>query len=271
MRKKDLSFVAMVTATFGLAAWMIHCQPVAAILVAGLSCLAVAWPLWLFRRLQNQLQAACARLQNEARSWARISLRLDTQALPLPELGGVRVSADFAAEILDEIATRRPVVVAEFGCGASTIIAAGALRKNGAGKLRSFDHEAQFATETQTELERRGLTAWATVSHAPLRASGVHPERLTYDPAPLSALHQVDLMIIDGPPGWLPGAHRGEVLETLAHRLAPGASILFDDGNRPEVTRFVREWIASHPDWTAEHLNLEKGAWRLNAPRPRPA
>lgn len=268
MRPKDLLAPATAGAVIGTAAGLAGLGPSLAVFLAALSCFVTAWPLWLFRRLQEQAEHTRRRLQKDARAWAQLTLRLDRHALPLPELGGIRVSPDFAAHLLEIIDARRPRILAEFGCGASTILAAAALRRIGAGKIHSFDHDVNFAAETRAELERRGLSSWAEVTHAPLQPGVENPLRRTYDPQSLAALPSVDMVVIDGPPSWEPDVHRGEVLYTLSHRLAPGARVLFDDGDREEISRFITEWTTRHPGWNATRLDFEKGAWILCAPEP---
>ncbi len=44
--------------------------------------------------------------------------------------------------------------------------------------------------------------------------------------------------------------------------------MLFDDGDREEISRFITEWTARHPGWNATRLDFEKGAWILCAPEP---
>jgi hypothetical protein len=158
-------------------------------------------------------------------------------------------------------------VIAEFGCGASTILTASALRRIGAGKVLSFDHEAEFVVATQAELVRRGLTAWAEVRHAPLASTSADPSILSYDETVfLGHLTEVEMAVVDGPPGWIKGARRGVIVQTLAAKLRPGARVLFDDGSRTEIKDALMDWIRRNPKWIARSLDLEKGAWLLDAP-----
>lgn len=250
----------------GALAWGLTRSASSGLIIALVAGVALGWPLWLFRRLQAQQRDLRRFLQKDAHALADVFTRLGPEALPLPELGGIRVSADFAALLVGEISTRRPRVIAEFGCGASTLLAACALRRNGAGKIFSFDHEEKFAAETRAEVAARGLGEWAEVAHAPLKPGRRRSALLTYDPALVERLANVELAVVDGPPCWVPGADRGVVMDALAPLLAPGARVLFDDGGRDSITGFVLAWTKDHPGWTATRLDFEKGAWVLEAP-----
>ena len=267
MNRKDL----LSSLGFGIVAGIVAFGALSDVSVAAffavLAAFAMAWPLWLFRRLQVQQVVASKRADINAYHLAQIAVKLGAEAQPLPELGGIRVSPDFAGLLLEEIFTRRPRVIAEFGCGASTILAASALRRIGAGKVFSFDHEAEFATATQSELVRRGLTEWAEVRHAPLVPSRAEPSILTYAEAAWAGVEGIELAVVDGPPGWIKGARRGVIVDALAAKLTPGARVLFDDGMRSEIKDSLNSWTQRHPQWTAGWINLEKGAWTLDAPK----
>ncbi|MFA6285759.1 MAG: class I SAM-dependent methyltransferase [Opitutaceae bacterium] len=267
MHRKDTLLSLGVGVIAGVMAWVVWRSPAAAVLMACVTGFAVAWPLVLFRRLQAQQETAGKQLGRNAHHVAQIAVRLGADALPLPELGGIRVAPDFAALLLEEIFARRPRVIAEFGCGASTILTASALRRIGAGKVLSFDHEAEFVAATQAELERRGLTAWAEVRHAPLAPTSADSAILSYDETVWAGLADVELAVVDGPPGWITGARRGVIVQALADKLKPGARVLFDDGARAEIKDALMDWTRLHPKWTARPLDLEKGAWLLDAPR----
>ena len=267
MTRKDLLSCLGFGFVAGVIAFVALSGVAGATIFAVLAAFAMAWPLWLFRRLQVQQVAASKRADQNAHHLAQIAVKLGSEAQPLPELGGIRVSPDFAGLLLDEIFKRRPRVIAEFGCGASTILAASALRRIGAGKIFSFDHEAEFVAATQAELVKRGLTEWAEVRHAPLVPSRAEPSILTYAEVAWAGLDGVELAVVDGPPGWIKGARRGVIVDAIAAKLTPGARVLFDDGMRTEIKASLTSWTQRNPQWTAGWIDLEKGAWTLDAPK----
>ncbi len=267
MHRKDIQISLSVGGVVGALAWLIWRGLPAPALLAGVACFAALWPLMLFRRLQRQQDAANKRLGQNTHHIAQIAVQLGAEALPLPELGGIRVAPDFAALLMDEIFARRPRVIAEFGCGSSTILMANALRRIGTGKISSFDHEAEFVAATQAELLRRGLAAWAEVKHAPLAPTSADPSIISYDETVWSGLAEVKLAVVDGPPGWIKHASRGVIIQKLASTLKPGARVLFDDGARMEIKETLIEWTRLHPNWTVRSLDLEKGALLLDAPQ----
>jgi rhodanese-related sulfurtransferase len=139
---------------------------------------------------------------------------------------------------------RRAVV--ECGSGNSTVFTARLLAQRGAeAHVHSLEHEAGWAQRTREALAREDLEPWATVTHAPLRdgwyARGAIPE-----------IERVDLLVVDGPPGWdpvaereIPGA-REPALDEFATRLAPGATVILDDSGRTGEQRVLAAWEARH-------------------------
>ena len=76
----------------------------------------------------------------------------------------------------------------------------------------------------------------------------------------------IDALFVDGPPGDTGSLARYPALPLLRERLAPGATIFVDDGDRPDEREMVRRWQAEVDGLQAAHLPLVKGAWLLTMP-----
>jgi predicted O-methyltransferase YrrM len=214
---------------------------------------------------------------NDAGAW-HAELLVTADDLPRSELVG-RASRDAAADVLatidrprltwgagamrpeglvavcnDVILNGRDRVV-ELGSGVSTILLARLLtrrRPRGGWRLAAVEHDARWAQRVSDQLDSEHLRRHVTVVHAPLV-----PHRLAaadlgwYDEAAvvagLDAVLRgdlIDLVVVDGPPAYAAGhgLARYPALPVLQHRLAPGATIVLDDIDRPGEQEVLRRW-----------------------------
>jgi predicted O-methyltransferase YrrM len=153
------------------------------------------------------------------------------------------------------LADRRCVL--ELGSGTSTVLLARLLRQRWeSGELRqvAVEHDPAWAGWVTRQLAREGLADTATVLHVPL-APHRHGQagRPWYDDDRLQAgLDEalsgqlVDLLVVDGPPADTAekALARYPALPALATRLAPGATVVLDDVERPGEQEVLRRWEA---------------------------
>lgn len=182
----------------------------------------------------------------------------------LTTLGNWGVDPDFARLIATAVEAE-PGLVVELGSGVSTQLIASILEENGTGRLVSVDHDRLFADRTVEQLRRQGSSR-AEVIVAPLRPQTFGDTAAEwYDAdAVRSALPdgEIDLLVIDGPPTTTTWS-RWPALEVLGARLAPGATILLDDGRRRPERATARRWSREHPELDLCWHDTLKGAWRL--------
>ena len=191
---------------------------------------AIQWP-WLARSLWG------GKLADKHALLDRLELPHDA----LPNLGSWKADTWFLWRIVETIERLRPREVVELGCGASSLVIARALERNGGGRLTSFDQHEGFVASTGEWLGGYGLTP--TMRHAPLAEDKSSWSTIWYD---LSAVPQeIDLLVIDGPPWTLNPFVRGRA-ETLFDRIVPGGVVLLDDAARPGervvASRWRRKW-----------------------------
>jgi predicted O-methyltransferase YrrM len=193
---------------------------------------------------------------------------------PLPRLGGWCVSADTAAELVSRVLTHKPLLIVEFGSGASSVVlgyAAEVLRSQGGAEARviSFEHDADHVARTEILIRMHRLNHVVQVVHAPLERCDAadYPAALAYCQASLAALPQrsIGLLFVDGPP--LRGAaavDRAACVLATARYLAPGAMVFFDDADRDRlIIQHVAEGIGAVCN---EWLCTDKGAAVLTLP-----
>jgi predicted O-methyltransferase YrrM len=162
--------------------------------------------------------------------------------LPWSE-GALRPSA--LVKVANEITLGRRRRIVELGSGVSTIVIARLLRERG-GQLHSVEHEPAWARFVSAQLELEGLGPQTKVIESPL---GPHSAALEGSPwydasLPEKLPGKIDLLLIDGPPGYGEGMERSRypALPALRDRLVPGALVVLDDAERPGEEEIVKRW-----------------------------
>ncbi len=157
--------------------------------------------------------------------------------------------------VLNDVWFRTPELVLELGSGVSTVVVARLLRQLGTGRLLAVEHDESWAHRVQRQLDREGLADVAGVVRASLRPhEGAWGDTHWYDEVALStavdeAGRPIEVLVVDGPPAWQPGAEhaRYPALGSLAGRLAAGARIVLDDIERAGETDVLARWQREHP------------------------
>ena len=200
---------------------------------------AVQWP-WLLRSLDGGSEKARLALLDE--------LELPHEALP--NLGSWKADVGLLRLVSEHIASHRPQVMVEFGAGASTLIAARALQRNGGGRLFSFEQHEDFVEATRRWLAEFALEA--EIRAAPLQPSE-HWPGLWYQHGSLP--ESIDLLLVDGPPWTIHPLTRGAA-ESLFDRIAVGGTVMLDDAARPGERLVARCWRKRWPNF---QFRLNKG------------
>jgi predicted O-methyltransferase YrrM len=148
---------------------------------------------------------------------------------------------------------RRRVV--ELGSGVSTVLLARLLCQRwplGGFRLAAVEHDAHWAQWVTGQLNREGMGSDVVVVHAALAPHPrAEPGLSWYDEAALTeglraALRgdPIDLLLVDGPPAYTAGhgLARYPALPVLGDWLAPGATVVLDDAERPGEQEVLRRW-----------------------------
>ena len=188
-----------------------------------------------------------------AKQWDAADLEALEILRPLLDAGGYLPWTEGAlrpaalAVVCSEIvlAGRRELV--ELGSGVSTVVLARLAREREL-RLTSLEHDPDWARVIRSELKRERLTDVAQLVEAPLE-----PHPIALDGAPWYAASaidripaEVDLLLVDGPPGYGNGMERSRypALPGLAARLVPGAMVILDDADRPGEVEILERWQA---------------------------
>ena len=186
-----------------------------------------------------------------ARDWDAADLESLEILRPLLDAGGYLPWTEGALRpaalviVCNEIvlADRREIV--ELGSGVSTIVLARLMRDR-EGRLTALEHDPDWAQVVRSQLKREGLTHVARLVEAPLEA-----HVLALDGAPwyteravVALPSDIDLLLVDGPPGYGEGMERSRypALPAIQSRLAPEAIVILDDATRPGEREILERW-----------------------------
>jgi predicted O-methyltransferase YrrM len=176
--------------------------------------------------------------------WQVLRPLLDAGAF-LPWSEGAMSPAGLA-KVATEISFAERTQIVELGSGVSTVVLARLEREFG-GRVFAVEHSPGWAGWVRRVLARDGLEDAATVIEAPLSPNPLSLEGAPwYDEDALAPLPQegIDLLLVDGPPGYGEGMSRSRypALPALAHRLGPGALIVLDDADREGEGEILDAW-----------------------------
>jgi predicted O-methyltransferase YrrM len=148
---------------------------------------------------------------------------------------------------------RRRIV--ELGSGISTVLFARLLCQRspvGGFRIAAVEHDARWAQWVTEQLDREGTGSDVVVIHAPLAPHPRAERGLSwYDDDALTGGLQtalrgdpIDLLLVDGPPAYAAGhgLARYPALPVLCDLLAPGATVVLDDAERPGEQEILRRW-----------------------------
>lgn len=148
---------------------------------------------------------------------------------------------------------RRRVV--ELGSGVSTVLLARLLTQRcapGGFRMAAVEHDDGWAQWVTDQLDRESVGHDVVVIHAPLLPHGLAERGVSwYDEVAVAAgLDRalqgglIDLLLVDGPPAYATGygLARYPALPVLQDRLAPGATVVLDDVERPGEQEVLRRW-----------------------------
>ena len=147
----------------------------------------------------------------------------------------------------------------ECSSGLTTLMLARCCEMNKTGHVTSLENGAEYAAKTRSHIERYDLEQQSTVVDAPLQKHRLND--VEYDWYATEALPEqsIDMLVIDGPPGFIQKHSRYPTLPVLFNKLADGCVIFMDDAARPDEKAIVKMWQAEFPGLEHSYINTERG------------
>lgn len=220
------------------------------------------------RKLSNQqeknIKNKVDQIYTQLESFFWLQRSLDLQG-NLPPLRGWPVSPDFLLRLHRWITKHKPKVVVETGSGASTLVIADALRQNNQGKLFSFEHHEKYGNQSWQTLVDENLTGWVDLRVGELadwHSDHLNPvdaeKKSRWYPLDFDGIQQIELLVVDGPPGGTCKYARYPAVPALYNRMAAGAEVWMDDANRQDEIDVCKRWAELY-SFDLEFIPLEKG------------
>jgi hypothetical protein len=96
-------------------------------------------------------------------------------------------------------------------------------------------------------LQHEGLSS-VEIRHAPMEPIQVAGrEQPWYSASAIADVEEIDLLLVDGPPGRTNKLARYPALPALRDKLRPGATVMLDDCHRRDEKETLRKWLAEVP------------------------
>lgn len=170
---------------------------------------------------------------------------------------------DFIELITDACLRTRPEVIVECSSGLTTLVLARCCQLNQRGQVISLENGAEYAEQTRQQLHVFELESYAQVIHAPLeKVTLALDEYDWYELANLPELN-IDMLVIDGPPGFIQKNSRYPALPLLYEKLSHQARVFLDDAARDDEQALVAQWLQEYPDIEHQYHNTERGCSEL--------
>ena len=175
---------------------------------------------------------------------------------PIPPTRSWAASPDLLMTLVESVRGNKPELIIELGSGISTLMMAKSLPAGSKTKIISFDHSAEFAQITRDLLEQHSITG-VEIRVAPLEQ--YDSQRTWYSKKAFADISNIDLLVVDGPPGSKdPQARSGARLE-LASKLSARATVIIDDADRDGEHAMAQAFAEVLPSHTLRFLPHEKG------------
>ncbi len=170
------------------------------------------------------------------------------------------ISQDFAKILIEHIKKTKPKVIIELGSGLSTGNIAYLLKESEQSLFISLEHDIRFYATTHAHLKAKNLHKKVNLILAPLKTYTIHDKQWQwYDLTDIRGLRDIDMLIIDGPPGYIQTLSRYPALPLLYKHLNNTVSIFLDDAKRNDEKEIIMMWKKEFPDLKLNTLDTQKG------------
>ena len=183
------------------------------------------------------------------------------KALPVTERWSA--APDFLKIISDYCLEKKPQIIVECSSGTSSLILAQCCQLNQFGHVYSLENGEEFVTQTIQQLDDFLLSEYCDVVHAPLQDVQLNSESFQWYALNNLPEVEIDMLVIDGPPGFLQKYSRYPALPLLNDILAEHCAVFLDDAAREDEQELVRRWLKAYPEFQAEYIENERGCFIL--------
>jgi len=210
------------------------------------------------QHLNKHIETSSLQLFNQLESYHYIRDRLNLRQ-GLPYTRDWSANPDFLKLIAEHCLQNKPLNILECSSGLSSLILARCCQTNQRGHLLSLENGADYAAASQQHLQQYTLAEQANVIHAPLiKYTLNNKDYQWYDTSQIND-EKINMLVIDGPPGFIQKHSRYPALPLLYKKLAKDCVIFMDDAARDEEKEIVEMWLNEFTDLEHEYIKLMRG------------
>ena len=168
-------------------------------------------------------------------------------------------AADFLELIADYCLATQPRTIVECSSGLSTLILARCCEMNQCGKVTSLENGKEYASNTRKTISQYALDDYATIIDAPLCNMQIQGNDYQWYQTTKNSLANIDLLIIDGPNGYIQKNSRYPALPILHPFFAEQCTVFLDDAAREDEQEIVAQWQQQYQPVGYEYIKTERG------------
>jgi predicted O-methyltransferase YrrM len=180
-----------------------------------------------------------------------------SKALPIVE--DWSAAADFLGVISNHCLVHKPQTIVECSSGSSSVVLAQCCLLNKCGHVYSLENGEEYAVQTRQYLDDFLLSDYGDVIHAPLQEWSLTEEVFQWYGLNDFPDIEIDMLVIDGPPGFLQKHARFPALPLLEDKLARDCAVFLDDAARSDEQELVKRWLTMYPEFHFEYIDNERG------------
>lgn len=177
----------------------------------------------------------------------------------LPYTKDWSAAADFLQLIADHCLQAKPETIIECSSGLSTLILARCCQLNKKGRVFSLENGDEYAKASTTQLDDFELAEFASVIHAPLKEVTINQQSYRWYSLAKLADKPIDMLVIDGPPGFIQHHSRYPAIPLLINRFSNECTVFLDDAARDDEKEIIKLWQAEYPNLEHEYIETERG------------
>lgn len=201
-------------------------------------------------------------MNNAPESYHHLLKRLDLNK-SIPYTKDWSAAADFLQIIADYCLDSRPTTILECSSGLTTLILARCCQLNNHGHVYSLENGEEYVAKTRESLSQYNLDEYATVIHAPLIKTTANAKDFMWYSVEEVPDVAIDMLVIDGPPGFIQQHSRYAAIPMLYRMLANQCRVFLDDAGREDEKEIVKLWLSEYPSINHEFIATERGCSAL--------
>ena len=178
---------------------------------------------------------------------------------PLPVTKDWSAAPDFLSIISRFCLDNKPLNIVECSSGTSSLVLAKCCQLNQHGHVFSLENDQEYVQQTRQQLKDFSLSDNCDIVHAPLKTVQLRGKNFQWYDLQLLPLMEIDLLVIDGPPGYMQKKSRYPALPLLIKNLAKECVIFLDDAGRDDEKELVRCWADEYPEFCSDYVDNERG------------